>query len=378
MNFNAVFPEFIRRCVELKVLLTPVAYLFLIVGMISSTATGRRSAGTTLRTFARTIILIIVLTQFVTWGNQITALTDTTVKEVLKADPTKVYAQYNHALEAKRSATGQANWWEKLFDVGTSIFDSLISAVLWVFGLLVSIIVFYAYLVQKFILYLGYALAPIFIGFLAVRSLHSMGMGYLLGLVGVMIWPLGWGAASLVTAGLLDFMTDQSFLSDQTFGGASGYAFQNFIGVAVIGVWLIFSTIAAPLVIQRAISSGVQVGSALVSGAASATVAALATGATAAGSWSASGGMGAMVRGLTGGAMATGATLIGTSMSGGTYSPTGSLVTAMGQMSGRTDSHRKAKQGSPSTSSSQSTSTIDPSGDNEVHALLRKTKNPHS
>jgi hypothetical protein len=126
--------------------------------------------------------------------------------------------------------------------------------------------VFYAYLVQKFILYLGYALSPIFIGFLAIRALNSIGTNYLLSLVGVMLWPLGWGAASLVTAGLITFMTDQSFLWNQSIGGAAGYAFQNFIGVAALGVWVIFSTIAAPIVIQRVITHGIQAGAALMSG----------------------------------------------------------------------------------------------------------------
>ena len=71
--------------------------------------------------------------------------------------------------------------------------------------LLASVIVFYAYLVQKFILYVGFALAPIFIGFVAVRTLHSIGVGFLLGYAGVLCWPIGWGAASLLTSGLIDF-----------------------------------------------------------------------------------------------------------------------------------------------------------------------------
>ena len=127
-----------------------------------------------------------------------------------------MYQQYNQALQAQQSTTSQNSWWEKLFNVGTSIFEALISGLLWIFGLLASIIVFYAYLIQKFILYLGYALSPIFIGFLAIRALNQIGTNYLLSLVGVMLWPLGWGAASLVTGGLITFMTDQSFLWNQS------------------------------------------------------------------------------------------------------------------------------------------------------------------
>ena len=374
-EFNTLFPNFTTRCGDLKTVLMPVAYLFLVTGMITHTITGHRSVSASMRTFGRTIVFIILLTQLVNWGNQICQITDSTVKDILKADPTKVYAQYNKALEAKKSDTAQAGWWEKLFNLGTSIFEALISALLWIFGLLASVIVFYAYLIQKFILYLGYALAPIFIGFLAIRSLNQIGTNYLVSLAGVMIWPLGWGAASLVTEGLLNFMTDQSFLWNSSIPGAGGYAFQNFIGVAILGVWLIFSTIAAPVIIQRAITHGAQVGAALISGAATAATTAVAGGAIAAGTFGAGGGVGGVALAAAGGVAATGATLVGSSLSGSTYSPTGSLITALGQMQGASSNARKRENNSDA---SDKPSVMDASGDNAVQALLRKTKNPHA
>jgi len=376
-DFKSLFPNFAARSADLKAVLMPIAYLLLVTGMVSATITGRRSAGASMKTMGRTMVYIILLTHLVSWGNEICLVTDATVKNVLKADPTQVYQQYNQALQAKKSTTGQTGWWEKLFNVGTSIFEALISALLWVFGLLASVIVFYAYLIQKFILYLGYALSPIFIGFLAIRSLNSIGFTYLLGLAGVMIWPLGWGAASLVTEGLLNFMTDQSFIASSSLGGAAGYAFQNFIGVAVLGVWLIFSTIAAPLIIQRAISSGIQVGSALISGATTAATTAIASGATAAATFGAAGGVAGAAAGVTAGVAATGIAMIGSSLSGSTYSPTGSLVTALGQMRGSSASSKK-QDGEESASNPQPPSPTDMSGDNAVQALLRKIKNPNS
>ena len=273
-----------------------------------------------------------MLTQLVSWGNQIALITDDTVKNVLQADPSNVYQQYNQALQAQQSTTSQNSWWERLFNVGTSIFEALISGLLWLFGLLASVIVFYAYLIQKFILYLGYALSPIFIGFLAIRALNQIGVNYLLALVGVMLWPLGWAAASLVTGGLITFMTDQSFLWNQSIGGAAGYAFQNFIGVAVLGVWLIFSTIAAPIIIQRVITHGIQAGAALISGVTTATTAAIAGGFISAGTFGAGGGVAGAATAAAGGLTAAGATLVGSSLSGTTYSPTGSMITALGQM----------------------------------------------
>ncbi len=376
-NFDSLFPNFTARCADLKSVLMPVAYLLLVTGMVVSTIAGHRSTRAVLTALGRTIVFIMVLTQLVNWGNQIALITDTTVRDVLRADPSNVYQQYNQALQAQRSTTTQASWWEKLFNVGTSIFEALISGLLWVFGLLASIIVFYAYLIQKFILYLGYALSPIFIGFLAIRALNQIGTNYLLALVGVMLWPLGWAAASLVTGGLITFMTDQSFLWNQSVGGAAGYAFQNFIGVAVLGVWLIFSTIAAPLIIQRTITHGIQAGAALISGVTTATTTAAAGGFIAAGTFGAGGGIAGAAMATAGGLTAAGATLIGSSLSDSTYSPTGSMITALGQMRG-TSAGASKRDNAEKTPTTASPSSMDMSGDNAVQALLRKTKNPHS
>ena len=44
-DFNSLFPNFTTRCAELRSVLMPVAYLFMVIGMVAATAAGRRSAG---------------------------------------------------------------------------------------------------------------------------------------------------------------------------------------------------------------------------------------------------------------------------------------------------------------------------------------------
>ena len=332
MDFDSLFPDFAAQCAQLRDVLLPMAFIFLSVGMIASTVAGHRSASAYLRTVGRTLAYMIVLTQLSSWGNQISTITDTTVREMLKADPTKVYDDYQKALIAQKSAGGQKSWWDKLFDAGTSIFEGVISAALYLFGLLAGVIVFYAYLVQKFILYLGYAFAPIFVGFLAVQTLRGIGVNYLLGLVGVMIWPLAWGAAAILTKGLIKFMSDQSFLAGSTVAGAAGYGFQNLIGVALLGVWLIFSTIAGPVIVQRALASGAQIGAAMLSGAATAATTAATTGATTAATLGAGGGVGGAAAGVIGGGAAALTGLAGSSLSGSNYSPGSALIGSLAQM----------------------------------------------
>ncbi|MEO8350128.1 MAG: hypothetical protein ABI680_00265 [Chthoniobacteraceae bacterium] len=329
-DFNTLFPNFLSQAQQLRTLLLPVAFIFLAVGIISSTISGHRSPSAYLRTIGRSFAVVAVLVFLPTWGDEISQITDSTVKNTLNADPTTVYAKYNSALAIQKSGSANKSWWDKIWSADAAIFEALVSWALWLLGLLASVIVFYAFLVQKFVLYIGYALSPIFVGFIAVRGLQRVGLDYITGLVGVMLWPLGWGVASLMTNGLIDFMADQSFL--QVVGGPlgnQGYSLQGLIGLGALAIWLIFSTIAAPVLLQRAIARGTQVGSDLASGAATSAGAAVTAGASAANAASIAGGGGAASLAL-GGAAATTA-VAGTAMSGGQYSPMASLLGDLGR-----------------------------------------------
>ena len=107
-----------------------------------------------------------------TWGNQIVSIVNDTVTNVLKVDPAKIHDQYQAALQMKKSTDGNQSWWEKLFNF-PSIMEALVSAAFLVLGWFASTIEWWAYILQTAILFIGYALSPIFIGMLAFPSLHK-------------------------------------------------------------------------------------------------------------------------------------------------------------------------------------------------------------
>ncbi len=331
-DFNSIFPNFVNQAVQLKQILMPVAFVMITGGMISSIITGDKSGNAYTRIIARTLVLIMVLTFLVTWGNTLTTIVDSTVKNVLHVDPTQIFNQYRAALDMQKSSDTTTSWWEKVFSIRATIFESLISAFLWCLSWVASAIVFFAYIVQKIILYMGYALAPIFIGFFAFRSLYDTARRYFLNLVGVMLWPLGWGIAGLVTQGLIDFMTDRSFLHTSVVmvgyvpvTGSDAYNFQNFIGAALLGIWLIFSTIAAPVIIAKSIAYGSLAGSQLISGATNAGRAGVTSAATTAAGMASSGGWAAAAGAVVGTAAGL-ESLVTTSADMGSGSLIGSLV----------------------------------------------------
>src|SRR5439155_7020240 len=185
--------------------------------------------------------LLVMLPQ---WGNQAQQLLQSTILDGLGVDPSHVHDQYNQLLAVRRDTGSDRSWWDILGDLNAFTVELLITGILWLVGQFASLLLFWAYIIQKFILFSAYALSPLLIGFMAIRPLRSIGTRYLMHIAGVLLWPLGWAVAALITQGILDFMTDSSSrFFDPT---ASFYSLQATFGVAVAAFWIVFSTIASP------------------------------------------------------------------------------------------------------------------------------------
>lgn len=265
-TFSSIFPTFLTDCSELHTMLLSVAYALLIVGIIVTVAHGFTHEAL-LRLLARLVLLMSLLVFLPAWGNQIQQLLQNSILSGLGVDPSQVYQQFNQLLVIQRDPSTQSSWWNVMSQLHNFTTDIVITALLWLVGQLASLMMFWGYVFQTVILNLGYALSPLLIGFMAIPALKNIGTKYLLNLFGVLLWPLGWAVAALVTQGILDFMTDPSFeYIDPT---STLPDLQKTIGVAAVGFWIIFSTVAAPIIIQHVITDGIQAGSQLLSGGAS-------------------------------------------------------------------------------------------------------------
>ncbi len=265
-SFESLFPTFLQKCAELHELLRIVAFMLFVVGTIMLVVHGF-TGKTLMLHMVRLFVLTALLVMLPQWGNQVQSLVQTSILNGLGVDPSNVQDQYNQLLVVKRDTGTDHSWWDILGDLSGFTVEVLISGVLWLVGQFASLLVFWAYIIQKFILFSSYALSPLLIGFMAIRPLRSVGSRYLMNIVGVLLWPLGWAVAALITQGILDFMTDPTFkYMDPT---ATIYSLQATVGVVVVAFWIVFSTIAAPLVIQKVLASGALATGQLFSGAAS-------------------------------------------------------------------------------------------------------------
>ncbi len=261
-TFEQLFPGFLARCASMRGHLMAVSYLFIIVGIIM-TAMRRPSVRAWSRYLVRLLVVMALLVYLPEWGDGVQRMVADTVKNTLQADPDQILTAYQDALKTKRADAEEGGLWGWIAGGTSGLVNDIINGALWLFSFGASLFIFWAYIFQKIILGVGYGLSPILIGFIAVPALGGTGGRYLLNLVGVLIWPLGWGAAALISEGIIDFMTDQSFLSiDPT---SSLYALQNLVGLAVLSFWTVFSTCAGPVVIQKVLTFGAEAGSQFLS-----------------------------------------------------------------------------------------------------------------
>jgi len=264
--FEDIFPTFLLKCAQLHELLRIVTFMLFVVGTILTVMRGFTPKSMSYF-LVRLTILTALLVMLPRWGNDAQSLLQSSILDGLGVDPSNVQDQYNALLVVRRDTGPDRSWWDIIGDINAFTVELLVSGILWLVGHFASLLLFWAYVFQKVILFMGYALSPILIGFMAIPPLRSTGGRYLMHLVGVLLWPLGWAVDALITQGILDFMTEPaSRFLDPT---ATLYRLQATLGVAVLAFWIAFSTVAAPVVIQKVLSYGALAGSHLLAGGAS-------------------------------------------------------------------------------------------------------------
>jgi hypothetical protein len=335
-----------------------------------------------LQLIGSTAVIVMCIAFYGDWTDLATDAMQSVVYK-MNAAPEQSAQRYIEVLVAKENPKEKSGWF------GLPSSAQMSEAILWgllsLIGLLAQFLIWGAYVLQKFLLGLGYAFAPVFLGVLALRSTSHIGARYILGSLGIIAWPLGWAAASIGTSNLIDIATEQGLVVV-----ANAYGLQTILAGAVIGGWIIITTLISPMIIQNAVSTGAQVGGALIGGAITAATAAVSAGA--AGALSA-GAAGAGLAGIAGAAGAGAAgSLAGSAMHGGGPPISGTMAASMAQAmhsgrgasgfsSGAPGDSQKSSGGDEKSGGSAATAvkrpafnSADPCNDAEVQNLTEPSK----
>ena len=370
-TFQRLFPNFQTQCTTLYTVLLPIAVVLLVVGLIA-VVKHCESPRSMVRPIVTTMMIVMAIALWGEWTDVAKEAFKTVVAK-MDANPEQAAQRYVDILVSKEQPKEKEGWFG--LPSAAQMYEAILWGLLSLIGLIAQFLIWAAYIVQQFLVGLGFAFAPIFLGMLALRSTNLIGARFIMGTVGILAWPLGWAAASIGTSNLIDVATEQGLVVV-----SNVYGLQTMLAAALVGGWIIITTIIAPVIIQGAIATGAQVGSALLGGALTAGAAAVSAGAGTA-AVLASGGTGAMGAMLGAGASA-GGSLSGAAMQGGGPPLSGSLVQSLARSLPRSSPSSgsagagggSGQGGSQSAPAAKPYNAKDASNDREVEQMIDQSK----
>jgi hypothetical protein len=133
-------------------------------------------------------------------------------------------------------------------------------------------------LVRYFIVQLSSIFLPAYVAMVSIGALSGIGTRYIMGLIGVLAWPLAWGLSNVGTETLM------SAIGTNVIAPTADVYTYIWCSVLLIfiPIWMAFTYVFGPLFIQRMVSAGASAASAMVGGAVGAGISAGAAGAGAA------------------------------------------------------------------------------------------------
>jgi hypothetical protein len=185
-------------------------------------------------------------------------------------------------------------------------FYKLAQLVMWVF-----------WLIQQFIVHFSSIFLPAFVAMIGVGAVSNIGYRYIMGLVGVLSWPLAWAFVNVGTEGLMN-------AAAETVNNAQGWDIGSYLWAGAIllclPLWIIFGYLFGPFLIQRMVTTGANAAQSMIGNMAAMTTRTAGAGAAL--------GLAAMTGGASGAAVAGAASSSGSSGSAGSDggSPSRSLA----------------------------------------------------
>jgi hypothetical protein len=166
----------------------------------------------------------------------------------------EVMDDYNQVLKNPGADTGKdgglLGFWESITNPKTAVGDTVLKAAMWLLGTIAEGLTWVMNALQRFLFLLAIAAGPIFFGLWMLTGTRSIGLRYLLSVIGLSLWPLGWAFGNIVTKAII-----QQGVNHST-NWLDASAFVLIIG----GIWMVINALFWPALITKTITSGVGAG----------------------------------------------------------------------------------------------------------------------
>lgn len=325
----------------------PIAALLVLAGLIVAIS----RAGTDLAAYIRAVLATgmvgLAISYYPDWSNQLQSMAYDLIEE-LDAEPSKVHTQFAR-LVAGTSEEGKkdAGLWDVVFSKNGGLGHAILYAWLLFLAKVSSAVMWLFAILQQVLIQFQVGLAPVFLAMFTIPSLRNLAVQFQMHFVAVLLWPVGWGIAAVMTNALLKLAATNEFYK-KTPDGIEGGIQTDFL-ILTLSIWILFSTIAAPLLIRKLLTTGTNAGAVLLSNVAMAVSQGLLYGVSAGASVAMAGGSSA----ASSGAAAIGGA--GGAVSGSLGSTGVAIPSAIGI--GAALSVSNASQGGPSNHNEQAAAT---------------------
>lgn len=278
-DFDALFPTFKFAVQDLHEGLLVFAYIAMVFGLLLAAYRGMfGNLSEIVRALVAVAVLSITLGYIDDWTFDLGNLVNEYVIDELGTDPSQTHTRFGELIANPADEGEDRAWYEVIFDAQTAIVQALLKGFVFLVAKLAWVIMWWAYMIHKAVVYFGVALAPIFLPLLMINATRGIATRYALGLFALLLWPLGWSVANLMTDALLEAAADRTLYDYGGLLGQTTYGPQMIFFVLLASLWLIASTIGAPIVMTRVLTTGAQIGAALLGGFAGAAVGAMSGG----------------------------------------------------------------------------------------------------
>ncbi|MBL9170588.1 MAG: hypothetical protein JNN07_22845 [Verrucomicrobiales bacterium] len=256
---NPLIPYPLFEFTTLYKLLLPVAAFCCAAGLLAQL----RQAGAPqekLMIIIKAAALVALLASFDPLVQTVKSSVDTIVHDGLRAAPEQTLQKFATKMLALDTQSGGSSLWDKLTRTSEVIYHGFLVGLITFAVLCAFAIYFLAYLSQELALEFGIGFSPLMVGFLFLSSTRSIGVRFLLYMLAIALFPIGWGAASLVSERLIDLSTAHQLVGVQ---GADAHtlavAFRTLLASLLLAIWLVLSTFVAPFAIVAMVTSGVHI-----------------------------------------------------------------------------------------------------------------------
>ncbi len=249
------FPELQLYSGGLYTMMIAVAAMIMLAGLIYRIAASGGDPGQMLRTVTTAGMIGIAIAMFSDWINDLQLIAYDLVDDT-DADPSRSYQRFASLMGGASAQSDQeVGFWDILWSQKGGLGNAMVYAFMFCISKLSQAVMFLFFVVQQLLVHFQTALAPAFLAMFLIRSLSGAATQFMLRLVAVALWPVGWAIASVMTNALMD----KAF--DDVAGPIQTWEVPGFM--PLLALWILISTIGAPLIIWKLLSGSATAGESL-------------------------------------------------------------------------------------------------------------------